>query len=94
MDSGSVKQWALKQQSPAFWHQGPVSWKTVFPQSRGGGGDGSDGNTSDGSGSKTDGEQRGAADEALLAPPPLTSCCVAGFLTGTGPRPGGWGPLP
>ena len=22
----------LKQQSLTFWHQGPVSWKTIFPQ--------------------------------------------------------------
>ena len=36
------------------------------------------------------GEQCRAADETLLAPPPLTSCCAAQFLTGRGP---GWGPL-
>ena len=42
-----------------FWHQGLVSWKTIFPQTGGGdvsgsnvsdGGDGSGGNASDGSG--------------------------------------------
>ena len=22
----------LDQRSPTFWHQGPVSWKTIFPQ--------------------------------------------------------------
>ena len=53
-------------------------------------GDGSGGNASDG-------EQWGAADEALLSCPPLTSCCAARFLTGRGPiavrGPGGWGPL-
>ena len=27
----------------------------------------------------------GAADEASLARPPLTSCCAARFLTGQGP---------
>ena len=43
----------------------------------GGVGDGSDGNASNG-------EQWGAADEALLACPPCTSCCVARFLTGRG----------
>ena len=45
----------------------------------------------------SDGEQWGAADEALLSCPPLTSCCAARFLTGRGPiavrGPGGWGPL-
>ena len=49
----------------------------------------------DGSGSHaSDGERWGAADEASLARPPLTSCCVARFLTGLGPGVGGWGPLP
>ena len=41
-------------------------------------GDGSDGNVSDG-------EQWGAADEASLSRLPLTSCCVARFLTGHRP---------
>ena len=41
----------------------------------GGWGDGSGGNVSDG-------ERWGAADEASLARPPLTSCCAAWFLTG------------
>ena len=43
-----------------LWHQGPVSWKTIFPWNRGGGrwGDGSGGNASNG-------EQWGAADEAF-----------------------------
>ena len=35
----------------------------------------------------SDGEQWGAADEASLACPPLTSCCAAWFLTGHGPVP-------
>ena len=27
--------WALEQRGPQlFWHQGPVSWKTIFPQTR------------------------------------------------------------
>ena len=30
-----------------FWHQGPVSWKTIFPQT-GGGGVGGDGSSGDG----------------------------------------------
>ena len=38
----------------------------------------------DGSGSnESDGERWGAADEALLASPLLTSCCAARFLTGS-----------
>ena len=44
----------------------------------GGGGDGSGSNVSDG-------ELWGAADEASLSCPPLTSCCVAQFLTGRRP---------
>ena len=32
----------------------------------------------------SDGERWGTADEASLASPPLTSCCVAWFLTGCG----------
>ena len=40
--------------------------------------DGSGGNASDG-------ERWGAADEASLACPLLTSCCVARFVTGCGP---------
>ena len=40
-------------------------------------GDGSGGNASDG-------ERWGAAGEASLACPPLTSCCAACFLTGHG----------
>ena len=39
--------------------------------------DGSGGNASDGG-------RSGAADEASLAPSPLTSCCAARFLTGCG----------
>ena len=31
-----------------FWHQEPVSWKTIFPQTGGGKGDGWGGNASDG----------------------------------------------
>ena len=38
---------SLRQRSPTFWHQGPVLWKTIFPQT-GGSGDGSGGNVSDG----------------------------------------------
>ena len=45
-----------------------------------GGGDASGGNASDRG-------RWGAADEALLARPPLTSCWAARFLTGLGPVP-------
>ena len=34
---------------------------------------------------RENGERWGAADEALLARPPLTSCCAAQLLTGCGP---------
>ena len=65
-----------------FWHQGLVSWKTIFPQMVG------DGGWGDGSGSNaSDGERWGAVDEALVACPPLTSCCAAQFLTGLRPVP-------
>ena len=62
-------------------------WKTIFPRNGagrrgvggwGGGEDGSGGNASDGG-------RWGAANEASLAHRPLTSCCVARFLTGHGP---------
>ena len=71
-----------------FWHRGLVSWKTVFPRTGGGGGeDGSGGNASNGSGGNaSSGECWGAAGEASLARPPLTSFC-------TGQWPGCWGPL-
>ena len=49
----------LAQWSQPFWHQRPVSWKTVFPQMEvgWGGGDGSGSNASDGSGGNaSDGE--------------------------------------
>ena len=57
-----------------FCHQGPVSWKTVFPRTVGEG-DGSGDNVSNG-------ERWGAADEASLACLPLTTCCAPRFLTG------------
>ena len=55
-----------------FWHQGPVSWKTIFPRTGVGWWDGNASN----------GERWGAADEVSLARPPLTSRCAAQFLTG------------
>ena len=64
-----------------FWHQGLVSRKTVFPRTRVWGWGGEDGSSSN----VSDGERWGAADEALLVCLPLTSCCVARFLTGRGP---------
>ena len=55
-----------------------------FPTDQGWGGvgwgDGSGGNA----GNASDGDRWGAADEALFACPPLTSCCAARFLTGRG----------
>ena len=51
--------------------------RQFFHGCRVGVGDGSGGNESDG-------ERWGAADEALLACPPLTSCCASQFLTGHG----------
>ena len=54
-----------------------------FSPDRGGGGGC---NMSDGSGSNaSEREQWGAAGEALLTHPLLTSCCAAWFLTGSGP---------
>ena len=62
-----------------FWHWGQVLWKTVFPRTgAGGGGDGSGGNASSG-------ERWGAADEASLASPLLTTCRAAQFLIGRRP---------
>ena len=49
-----------------FWHQGLVSWKTIFPWTSVGTGDGSGGNASDG-------ERWEAADEASLACPLVTA---------------------
>ena len=46
-----------------FWHQGQVSWKTIFPRMElGGGGEGSGGNASNG-------DWWGEADEASLTSP-------------------------
>ena len=55
-----------------LWHPGLVSWKAVF--ARGGGVE-----AGDGSGGR--GGRWGAAGEASLPHLPLTSCCVARFLT-------------
>ena len=63
-----------------FWQQKLVSWETIFLQTAGWWGAGSGGNVSNG-------ERWGAAHEALLTRPPLSSCCEAQFLTG------GWEPL-
>ena len=60
-----------------FWHQGPVSWKTIFPRGRGR--DGSGGNAGN-----------GEWQMKLVTCPLLTSCCVAWFLRGCRQ---GWGPL-
>ena len=50
-----------------------------------GGGTGLGGDRGRGSGGiASDGERWGAADEASLICPPLTSCCVAQFLAGHG----------
>ena len=55
--------------------------------SRDGRGVGSGSNTSEGSGSNASDREQWGADEASLAHPLLTSCCVALFLTGRGPVP-------
>ena len=34
----TVSHCTLRQRSPTFWHQGPVSWKTIFPRMGAGGG--------------------------------------------------------
>ena len=53
---------------------------------RGGGWSGVGGGGGDDSGGKArDRERCGAADEASLTSPPLTSCCAARFLPGRGP---------
>ena len=66
-----------------FHGGGEGAW---FDGSGGNVSDRSGGNASDGSGGNaSDGEWWGAADEASLARPPLTSCCAAWFLTGHGP---------
>ena len=69
--------WMLRQRSPTFLAPGTSFVEDNFPRT-GGQGDGSGGNASDG-------EWWGAADEASLARPPLTSCCAGRFLTGRGP---------
>ena len=67
----------IKQWSPTFLAPGTGFVEDNFFTDSGVG-NGSGGNASDG-------EQWGAADEALLAWPPLTCCCAARFLTGCGP---------
>ena len=67
-----------------FWHQGPVSWKTILPWmgwGRGGGDSGSD---------ASDGEQWGVLDEAS---PHLLLCSPVPNRPqpGGGPQPGGVG---
>ena len=100
-----------------FWHQGLVSWKTVFPQARGVGGDGvgmilirsvQPGSLTCAVHSRVHAPRESVAsadltggvgaqavirvmrssckyDEASLTCLPLTSCCVAQFLTGHRP---------
>ena len=69
----------LEQRSPTFLAPETSFLEDNFSTDQGGGcgGDGLGGNAGDG-------ERWGAADEALLAGPQLTSCCVARFLTGRG----------
>ena len=80
----------LNQWSPTFLAPGTGSVEDNFSTDRVGG-DGSGGNSSDV-------EQWGVAGEASLVHLPLTSCCVALFLTGHGPvlvcRPGVEDPCP
>ena len=71
----------LEQWPPTFSAPGTGFMEDNFsmdPGERGWGGDGSGSNVSDG-------KWWGAADEASLTRPPLTSCCVARFLTGCRP---------
>ena len=76
-ETQSCRKHVLEQQSPTFCHQGPVLWKTIYPQG-----------WRDGSGGKvSSGKWWGVADEAWLALPLLTSCCVAQLLTGRGLAP-------
>ena len=35
--SGPRTSWKCRHEFTKFWHQGPVSWKTVFPETEGGG---------------------------------------------------------
>ena len=76
----------LGQWSPNILAPGNGFVEDNFSTDGGGGvGDVSGGNASDGSGSNaSNGEQWGAADEASVAGTPLTSCCAAQFLTGSG----------
>ena len=72
----------LDQRSPTFLAPGTAFVEDNFPTDLGVGcGDGSGGNASDG-------DRWGAADEASLACPLLTSCCAARFLIGLGRGPG------
>ena len=64
-----------------FWHQEPVSWKTIFPQTGPGGGGGESGDSGS-DGNVSNGERWGAANETSLTRPPLTSRCAGWFLTG------------
>ena len=61
--------------SPAFLALGTGFMEDSFSTDGGWGGDGSGGNA-------CDGVRWEVADEASLAHQPLTSCCVARFLTG------------
>ena len=71
----------IDQRSPTFLASGTSFVEDNFSTNgggcRGGGGEGSGSNVSDG-------ERWGAAEETSLAHPPLTTCCAAGFLTGHG----------
>ena len=79
---------SLGQRSPTFSAPGTGFMEDNFSTDQGWVGEGSGSNASDGSGGNGgDGEQRGAADEASLARPLLTSCRAARFLTGHGPLP-------
>ena len=72
----------LRQRSPTFLAPGTDFVEDNFSTDGEGEGNSSGSNVSKG-------ERRGAADEASMACPLLTSCCT----TGTGLQPRGWGPL-
>ena len=80
---GSADSYSLDQQSPTFLAPGTSSVEDNFSMDGWWGGVVQAVMWAMGS----DGEQWGAADEASLARPPLTSCCAVRFLTGLGPVP-------
>ena len=69
-----------------FWHQGPVSWKTIFPWT-GGVGDGSSSNASDGRDGSGGNARNGELWEQQMKLCSLACCSPPAMW------PRGWGPL-